>query len=105
MRRKTTTKQLHSALSNNLLQITKVEIHHKSSNQVDIISVDSFIESLDFLTETIFADFVDWHYERNLNADGEYIADSGYRNPNSEDIVIVFMSLCNGANEDAVEKE
>ena len=89
MRRRTTTQQLQNAITNNLLKITKAEIHHKSSKQVDILSIDSFKESLEFLAETIFVDMIVWHYERSLNTDSEYIVDSGYRNSYSEDVVIV----------------
>ena len=104
MRKRTTTQKLHEAITNNLLQVTKVEIHHKSSKQVDILSVDSLKKSLEFLTETIFKDMIDWHYERDSNADGQYIIDSGAMNSNSEIIIAVYMSICNGANEEAVER-
>lgn len=105
MQRKTTTKQISTVITNNLLQIMKVEIHYKSSKQVDILSVDSFKESLEFLTEIIFKDMIDWHYERASNVDGEYIIDSGAMNPYSEIIITVYMHICNGANVQAVEKE
>ena len=104
MRKRTTTQKLHEAITNNLLQVTKVEIHHKSSKQVDILSVDSLKKSLEFLTETIFKDMIDWHYERASNADGEYIFDSGYRNPHSEDIVIVYMCVANGVSSENIER-
>lgn len=105
MRKRTTTQKLHETITNNLLQVTKVEIHHKSSKQVDILSVDSFKESLEFLTETIFKDMIDWHFEGNLSEKDGYIIDTGSMNSNSEIIIAVYMSICNGANEEAVEKE
>ena len=104
MRRKTTTQQLQNAITSNLLQVVKAEIHHKSSKQVDILSIDSFKESLEFLAETIFSNMLDWNYERNFNSDGGYIVDSGYRNQYSEDIVIVYMSIANGVSSENIER-
>ena len=101
MIRRTSTQQLQNAITNNLLKITKAEIHHKSSKQVDEISIDSLKESLDFLAETIFTGMIDWHFERSLNAGGEYIFDSGYRNPHSEDVVTVYLK----AGENVVDRE
>ena len=48
---------------------------------------------------------LDWHYERSFNSDGGYIVDSGYRNSYSEDMVIVYMSIANGASAENVDKE
>ena len=105
MQRKTTTKKISETITNNLLIIEKAECHYKSSDRIDKISADKFKESLDFLCESgVFADFVDWHYERNVSEMDEYIFNSGAMNPFTENIVIVYMSICNGANEEAVER-
>lgn len=104
MQRKTTTQQLQEAITNNLLRVTKAEIHHKSSKRVDEISIDSFQESLEFLAETIFSGMLDWHYEKISNVDGEYIVDSGAMNQHSEDIVIVYMRVNDHANREEVER-
>ena len=104
MKKRTITKKLLEAITNNLLTVVKAEIHHKSSKRVDEISIDSFRESLEFLAETIFSDMLDWYYEKSLNADSEYIVDSGYRNQHSEDIVIVYMRVANGVCSENIER-
>ena len=105
MRRRTTTKQLNSAITNGLLQITKVECHYKSSSHIDEISNEAFKESLDFLCESgVFADFVDWHYERSLSEKDVYIFSSGAMNPNAENVVIAHLSVCDGVKCGDLEK-
>ena len=105
MRKRTTTQQLQNALSSNLLQVVKAEIHHKSSKKVDILSIDSLKESLEFLAETIFSGMLEWNYERNANADSEYILDSGRKNPHSEIIITVYLKACENASDEDIEKE
>ena len=105
MRKITTTTKINEAISNNLLQITKAECSYKSFNRIDEISAEKFKESLDFLCEAeIFADFVDWHFERNLNKNDEYILDSGAMNPYSENIVTVYMRIGNGVKVEDIDK-
>lgn len=93
MKKRTTTKQLNTAITNGLLQVTKAECSYKSSNRIDEISKDKFKESLEFLGETLFADCVGWHYERN-NQTGQYIVEAGRMDGDSDIIVIAY--LCAG---------
>ena len=94
MRKQTTTKQLNSAITNNLLHITKAGVYYKTSRKTEIIDPDKFKDSLDFLCESgVFADFVDWHYERNISAKDEYILDSGTMNPYSENVVVLRLMI------------
>ncbi len=44
MKQMTTTKQISDVLSNNLLQVAKAEVYHKTSRETDIIT-DSFLEN------------------------------------------------------------
>ena len=105
MRQRTTTKRLHEAISNNLLTIEKTECSYKSSNRIDEISKETFKENLDFLCESgVFADFVDWHYERNLSAKDEYILDSGAMNPYSENVVTVYLCVADDVNVEDIER-
>lgn len=105
MRRRTTTKQLNSAITNNLLHIKKAEVHYKTSGKTEIIDADKFKDSLDFLCESgVFADFVDWHYERNISAKDEYILDSGTMNPYSENVVTVYLRVADGMNVEDIER-
>ena len=104
MRRRTTTKKLHDALSNNLLTINKVQCSYKSSNRIDEISKETFKDYLDFFSESgIFADFIDWHFDMNPSEKGEYILDSGAKNPCSENIITVYLSVGEGLNVEDVE--
>lgn len=104
MRKRTTTQQLSTAITNNLLQITKAECHYKSSNRIDEINQETFKENLQFLCESgCFADAIGWHYERDIKTNG-YIAECGRNNRNSEIIITVHLSACNGVSEENVER-
>lgn len=105
MRKVTTTSKINEAITNNLLHITKTEVHYKTSNKTEIIDADKFKDSLDFLCESgVFADFVDWHYEKNISTKDEYILDSGAMNPYSENVVTVYLRVADGVNGEDVEK-
>ena len=104
MKKQTTTQQFTKAITNNLLHITKAEICNKSTRQTNIISPDTFKESLEFLGETLFADAIGWHYERNAETNG-YIAETGRMNSDTEIIITVYLDVCNGACKENVEKE
>lgn len=106
MRKRTTTKQLQQAITNNLLHIAKVEVYYKTSRKTETIDVDKFKDSLDFLCESsVFANFVDWHYEKNISVKNEYILDSGAMNPYSENVVTVYLCVADGVNGEDVNKE
>lgn len=105
MRRRTTTQKLQQAITNNLLHITKAEVYYKTSRKTEIIDPDKFKDSLDFLCESgVFADFVDWHYERNISTKDEYKVDSGAMNPYSENVVTVYLRVNDGANVEDIER-
>jgi len=105
MRRRTTTKQLNTAITNNLLSIVKAECHYKSSDRIDEISADKFKNDFDFLCESgVFADFVDWHYEKNISTKDEYILDSGAMNPYSENVVTAYLRVADGVNVEDIER-
>lgn len=105
MRKRTTTEQLNSAITNNLLHITKVEVYYKTSRKTETIDADKFKDSLDFLCESdVFADFVDWHYERNISTKDEYKVDSGAMNPYSENVMTVYLSVADDVNEEDIER-
>ena len=60
---------------------------------------------MDFLCESgVFADFVDWHYERNISTKDEYKVDSGAMNPYSENVVTVYLRVNDGANVEDIER-
>ena len=104
MRKRTTTKQLNTAIINNLLYIEKVEVYYKTSSKTEIMDTDRFQENLSFLCESgVFADAVGWHFERDIKANG-YIAECDRMNPDSEVIISVYLSACEGVIGEKIEK-
>ena len=104
MRKQTTTKQLNSAITNNLPHNTKAGVYYKTSRKTEIIDPDKFKDSLDFLCESgVFADAIGWHYERDFRTNG-YIAETGRMNPDTEIIVIVYLGICEGVIGEKIEK-
>lgn len=104
MKKRTTTKQISTAITNGLLLVTKAECSYKSSDRIDELSKETFTESLDFLCHSgIFVDAIGWHYEKDYQT-GQYIAETGRMNPNTEIIVTVYLDVCNGACKENVEK-
>ncbi len=104
MQRKTTTQQLNSAISNNLLRIIKAEIHHKTSRKTETMDADRFQENFDFLCESgCFADAIGWHFEKDCKS-GRYIIESGRMNPDSEIIVTTYLGVCGSVGREDVER-
>lgn len=104
MRKTTTTKQISTALSNNLLTIEKAECHYKSSSRIDEISAEKFKNDFDFLCEAgVFAESLGWHYEKDIKTSG-YIIETGRHNPNSEIIITVYMKACENASDEDIDK-
>lgn len=102
MRRRTTTRQIDSAITNNLLSIEKVEIYYKTSKETEAMDSGTFKDNLDFLSESgVFSGFVDWHYGMSPSEKGEYIIESGAKNPYSENIVTVYLRV----GEDVIGEE
>lgn len=105
MRRRTTTQQIHEALSNNLLQITKVEVYNKTSRKTDVIDVNTFRENLDFLAESgIFMNCVSWYFENNCDSDSDYIAECCRMDRSVDIIVTVYLNVGDGANGEDIDK-
>ena len=104
MRKRTTTKQLSTAITNGLLQITKVECSYKSSDRIDELSKETFRESLDFLCESgVFADCIGWYYENDYKT-GQYIVECGRMDGSVEKIIVVYLRVCEGMRGEDVER-
>ena len=104
MRRRTTTKKINEAITNNLLQIERSEIYYKTSRKTEIIDAVKIYENLQFLCESgCFADAVGWHYERDYKSKG-YIVECGRMDGSVETIVTVYLTVCNGVSGEKVEK-
>ena len=103
MKRMTTTKQINDVLSSNLLQVAKAEVYYKTSRKTDIIT-DSFLENFQFLCESgCFVNCVGWHYERDYRT-GDYIIETGRMDGDSENVVIVHLSVNDDVNVEDIER-
>ena len=104
MRKRTTTQKLQEAITDNLLHIIKVEIYYKTSRETETIDADKFYENFSFLCESgIFSDAIGWHYERDYRT-GDYIIETGRMDGNSENIVIAYLRVNDGANVEDIER-
>lgn len=101
MRRKTTTRQLQQAITNNLLKPIKAQKYSKSTRKSTTISTDTFIESLDFLCETIFSDAIGWHYEYDIKSK-QYIIETGRMNGDADFIFIAHLCACDGVERECI---
>lgn len=102
MRRKTTTKKLQQAIKDDLLKPTKVEKYSKSTRRTTTISTETFKDDLDFLCETIFADAIGWHYERNYRT-GEYEIDCSRMDGDSDLVIIAHLCACDGIERECID--
>lgn len=103
MKRMTTTKQISDVLSNNLLQVAKAGVYHKTSRETDIIT-DSFLENFQFLCESgCFVNCVGWHYERDYRT-GDYIIETGRMDGDSETIVIAYLCVNSDTKVEDIDK-
>lgn len=103
MRRRTTTQKLQQVITNNLLHITKAEVYYKTSRKTENVEADTFKDSLDFICETIFADSIGWHYERDYKTNA-YIAECGRMNPDIEIIISVYLRVADDVNGEDIER-
>ena len=103
MRRKTTTKKLQQAIKDDLLKLTKAQKYNKSTRKTTTISTDTFIESFDFLCETLFADCVGWHYEYDIKTK-QYIIETGRMNGDADFIFIADLCVNDGVKVESVDK-
>lgn len=103
MRRRTTTKKLQQVIANNLLVVEKAEIYHKSTSQTDIIEADTFRESLDFLCESIFADSIGWHFEKDFRT-GNYVVNCSRMDGNTDIVIIAHLCACDSVSKEDIER-
>lgn len=104
MKRKTTTRQLSEALTNGLIQVSNVEVYHKTSRKTNVIEPDKFLEDLQFLCEAdVFMDCVGWHYQKDYKTN-QYIAETGRMDGDSENIVTVYMRVNEGVKTEDIER-
>lgn len=101
MKRRTLSKQLNSAITNNLLRMVKAECYHKTSRKTNIIT-DSLLENFQFLCESgCFMDCIGWTFCRDYRT-GQYIIETGRTDGGSEDI-IAYLRVNNDVNVEDIE--
>lgn len=104
MKKVTTTQKLQQVITKNLLQITKSEVHYKTSRKTETIDADKFYEDFSFLCESgMFMDAIGWHYEKDIKT-GNYAIETGRMNPDSEIIITVYLSVCDGVDREDIER-
>lgn len=103
MRKRTTAKQLHKALSNNLLILEKAELYNKITCKTEGISIDAFRDSLEFLCETIFAPCIGWYFEEN-HVTGNYEVDCGRMDCSSHIIITAHLYTNESVSDEEIRK-
>lgn len=103
MKKRTTAKQLSSAINNNLLKLQKAQCYYKASRKTELIDADTFRESLDFLCETIFASCIGWTYEKNYKTNG-YIAECSRTDGNAENIITLYFGTGDGVERECIDR-
>ena len=103
MRKRTTTLQIQNAIKNNILHLEKAEIYNKSTRKIEEIPNDKFMESFDFLCETIFAQCVGWHYEKNIKTK-DYEIECSRMDGLVDVIVTAYFCKGDGVNEEDIER-
>ena len=100
VRGRTTTKRINKALEDNVLRVAKAEFYHKTSKKTEMIDAETFLENFQFLCESgCFSECVGWHYEKGSGT-GEYVIETGRMNGSSEIIIIAYMRVNDGVDED-----
>ena len=103
MRRRTTTAQINDALP--MMEVIKAEHYNKDTYTTTDIDTATFTENLQFLAECgKLIDCLGWNYEKNPDADREYIFETGRMNQESNAFVTVHMRLKDDVNSEDLEK-
>lgn len=104
MKRRTTTKKINDAITNNLVKLTKAKVYHKATRKTEPIVNDTLIENLQLLSESdVFASCIGWTYEKNYKTNG-YIAKCGRTEGNAENIITLYLSAGDGVSNEDIEK-
>lgn len=104
MKRRTTTQKINSAITDKLLIPIRAECYHKTTRQTEAIDNSTLVENLQFLSESgCFTDCIGWTFEKDFKTTG-YIAECSRTDGNSENIVIVHLSVGDGVIDGDLEK-
>ena len=97
---------LVEAIENKMISISSVENETKFSGDItetDQIIPEKFIESIQFLNETIFRDSVDFFYE--FTGANSILIECGMKNQFMEEYYCITCSVCDGISVDDVNKK
>lgn len=97
---------LVEAIENKMISIDSVECNTKFSadiTETSQITPEKFIESIQFLNETIFKDAIDFYYE--FTGENSILIECGMKNMFMEEYYCVACSICNGVSAKEVNKK
>ena len=94
------------AIQNKMISIDSVECKTKFSGDItetDQITPEKFLESIQFLNETIFKDAIDFFYE--FTGTNNILIECGMKNQFMEEYYRVGCSVCDGVSVKEVDKK
>ena len=97
---------LVEAIENKMISIDSVECNTKFSadiTETSQITPEKFIESIQFLNETIFKDAIDFYYE--FTGANSILIECGMKNQFMEEYYRVECSVCDGISAKEVDKK
>lgn len=97
---------LVDAIENNMISVVSVENKTKFSadiTEISQITPNKFIESIQFMNETIFKDAIDFFYE--FTDTNNILIECGMKNIYMEEYYRVKCSVCDGVSAKEVDKK
>jgi uncharacterized iron-regulated protein len=97
---------LIEVIERKMISVDKIECNTKFSGDItetDQIATEKFIDSIQFLNETIFRDSVDFFYE--FTGKNSIFIECGMKNMFMEEYYRVECSVCDGISIDDVDKK
>ena len=97
---------LVDAIENNIISVVSVENKTKFSadiTEISQITPNKFIESIQFMNETIFKDAIDFFYE--FTDTNNILIECGMKNIYMEEYYRVKCSVCDGVSAKEVDKK
>ena len=97
---------LVDAIENNMISVVSVENKTKFSadiTEISQITPNKFIESIQFMNETIFKDAIDFFYE--FTDTNNILIECGMKNIYMEEFYRVKCSVCDGVSTKEVDKK
>ena len=106
MSRRILLSDLIEVIERKMISVDKIECNTKFSGditEIDQIATEKFIDSIQFLNETIFKDSVDFFYE--FTGENSILIECGMKNIYMEEYYRVKCSVCDGVSAKEVDKK